>query len=140
MATLQGAIAELQEAIGNIPGLNDTPPDPTEAITAFPFSMAYPLAGELSGNRASTEDKSLHDVGVAIGVPLNDYRLANRDVLPLYETIAAKLITHLNGKTSIHYSTWGSLTYDYGPFEWPSGQIMYGYTFTIGQLKIINEV
>ena len=140
MATLQGAIAEIQTEIGAISGVNDAPADPTEAITAWPFSMCYPLLGELSGNRASVEDKSLHDVAIAIGRPLGDYRLVNRDILPLYETIVAKLINHLNGSTSSHYSTWSGLGYTYGPFEWPSGEIMYGFIFTISGLKIINAV
>jgi hypothetical protein len=102
--------------------------------------MTYATDGVLSGNRASAENKTLHTVTVAVIMPLNDMRQATKTMLPLYEPISNALIAHLNGRTSANYSTWGALEYTLGPIEWPQGQIMYGYIFTLREMKIINEL
>lgn len=140
MATLQGAISELVNVIADVSGINYVPDEPSEQISAWPAAMIYATDGLVSGMRASTENKSLHNVAIAIIMPLQDMRLATEIMLPFYELVTDALITHLNGRTSAHYSTWSELNYTLGPIEWPSGQLMYGYIFTIGGLKIINEV
>jgi len=140
MATLQGAIAELIDAIGAVPGVQFAPDEPIEQIVGWPVAMAYMTDGLLSGNRASQENKSLHNVQIAVLMPLNDLRQCMLTMLPLMEPIVNALITHLNGRTSNNYSTWGNLTWILGPIEWPQGQDMFGYVFTIEGMKIINEI
>lgn len=140
MATLQGAIAELVDVIAAVDGINHAPDEPSEQINNWPAAMTYATNGFVSGNRASAENKSLHDVTIAVLMPLNDMRQATKTMLPLYEKITDALISHLNGRTSANYSTWGSLDYTMGPIEWPQSLEMYGYIFTIRELKIINEI
>lgn len=138
--TLQGAIHELVAVVGDIPGIHHVPKEPSEQITSFPAAMTYATNGYVSGNRASMENKTLHDVTIAVLMPLNDMRQATITMLPLYEAVTDALIGHLNGRTSQHYSTWGSLEYTLGPIEWPQGQLMYGYLFTLREMKIMREI
>lgn len=140
MATLQGAVDELIAVVAAVSGINYAPDDPTEQIPVDPAAVVYATNGYLSGNRASAEDKSLHDIQIAVLMPLVDMALCMKVMLPLYELVVSALITHLNGSTSNHYDTWSSLTYTLGPIDWPQGQLMFGYVFTLGEVKIINEV
>ena len=140
MATIEGAINELIDELAQIQGIYNAPPTPLEQVTAWPVAMVYNSSGQLSENRASFEDKSLHDVEIVVLMPLNNLNLAVRTMLPLYELVVKKLIQHLNGRTSNNYETWQTLNYTLGPIDWPQGQLMYGYLFTIGGMKIINDV
>jgi len=140
MATLQGAIAELIDVIGAVSGVQFAPDEPIEQVVGWPVAMAYMTDGLLSGNRASQENKSLHTVQIAVIMPLNDLRQCMLTMLPLMEPIVDALISHLNGRTSNHYSTWGGLSWTLGPIEWPQGQDMFGYVFAVEGMKIINEI
>lgn len=140
MPTLQGAIGEFVDVIGAVSGIKAAPDDPAEQVTLWPAAMTYATNGNVSENRASIEDKSLHDVTIAVIMPLQDMRQATKTMLPLYEPIVAALITHLNGRTSTNYQTWASLEYTLGPIDWPQGQLMFGYIFTLRGVKIINDI
>ena len=140
MATLQGAISEIVDVIAAVDSVNHVPDEPTEQVTIWPAAMVYATDGLVSPNRASVENKTLHSITVAVIMPLNDMRQATKIMLPLYEPIANALIGHLNGRTSQNYSTWGGLEYTLGPIEWPQGQVMYGYIFTLREVKIINDI
>lgn len=140
MATLQGAIDELIAVMATVSGVNAAPSDPTEQVSIWPAAMVYGSDGYLADIRASAEDKSLHSVQIAVIMPLNDMAICTQIMVPLYEPIASALITHLNGRTSSHYQTWAGWSYTLGPIDWPSGQLMYGYVFTINEVKIINDI
>lgn len=138
MATLQGAIQELIAQIATVSGINDAPNEPREQAQSWPAAFPYATDGRLSRIRASTEDKSLHTVNIAVIMP----RKGGQEwqvMLPLYEPIVAALLNHLNGRTSSHYSTWGELSHTLSPIQW-GGMEMFGYIFTISELKIINAL
>lgn len=140
MPTLQGAIAEIVDTIATVNGINHTPDEPEQQITLWPAAMTFVTEGSLSDNRASVEDKSLHNIAIAVLMPLNDMRQCMLTMLPLYEPIVAALIGHLNGRTSSHYQSWLGLNYTLGPIDWPQGDQMFGYLFQITGLKIMNDI
>ena len=139
MTNLQGAISELVAVIGAVNGVHHAPDEPGEQVSAWPAAMTYATDG-ISRNEPPDTVKSLHSVQVAVIMPLNDMRQATRAMLPLYETITAALYTHRNGRTSAHYDTFGEISYTLGPIDWPQGQVMYGYVFTIPAIKIRNTI
>ncbi len=139
MATLAGATAELVAVIAAVSGINHAPSEPTEQITTYPTAQTYTTGGS-SINEPPDVEKSLHSINIAVLMPLNDIRQAIKVMLPLYEVIVAAIYTHRNGRTSSHYATFGALNYTLGPVDWPSGQIMYGYIFTLDGIKIQNNI
>lgn len=139
MATLIGAIGELITEIGGVDGINYAPTDPTRsAPPVWPVAMAYGSTGR-QGDRGQTQDKSLHDVRLAVLMPVIDYRQEIQTLTPLYEPIIKALLQHLNGRTSSHYDTFVDITYTFGPVDW-AGQAMFGFIFTITGLKILNDI
>ena len=139
MATLQGAITEIITQVGTVAGIKHAPTDPQEQVTAWPAAFAYTTDGALSPNRASIEDKSLHNISIAVLMPLTDLRQCMLVMLPLYELIMDVLITHLNDRASSHYAAWGGIRYTLGPVDW-GGNLMFGYVFTIENVKIRNAL
>lgn len=140
MATLAGATAELVSVISGVSGVKYAPSEPSEQIKSWPVAMTYTTDGRVSELRASIENKSLHTINIAVLMPLNDLRQAVLTMLPLYEPITDALINHLNGRTSTQYATWRNLAYTLGPVEWPTGDVMYGYVFTLQEVKIQNDL
>lgn len=139
MATLQGAIVELINVVEAVSGINYAPDEPSEQITVWPAAFAYATEG-VSINEPPDLAKDLHNIQIAVVVPLNDYRQATLTLLPLYEPIRNALIAHRNGRTSSHYITFGNITYSMGPIDWPQGDTMYAFIFNIQGVKIFNEI
>jgi hypothetical protein len=139
MATLQGAIAELVDVIAAVDGIIHAPDEPSEQIATWPAAMTYATDGTAI-NEPPDVAKDLHNIQIVVIMPLVDYRQVMKTLLPLYEPIRNDLIAHRNGRTSAHYATFGTIAYTLGPIEWTQGQEMFGYVFTIQNLKIINGV
>lgn len=139
MATLQGAIQELIGVINALSGIKYAPDEPNESVTAWPAAFAYATDG-VAWNEPPPVAKDLHNIQIAVVMPFNDYRQATRTMLPLYESIRNAIISHRNGRTSSHYNTFGAIRYTLGPVEWAQGELMYGYVFTLEDVKIINTV
>ena len=139
MATLQGAIIELINVIEALDDINYAPDEPNESVTVWPAAFAYATDG-ININEPPDISKDLHTVQIAVLMPLNDYRQATKVMLPLYESITGAINNHRNDRTSAHYATFGGIRYTLGPIDWPQGELMYGYIFTIENLKIINEL
>ena len=137
--TLQGAIHELVAELRGIANINYAPDTPTENAPQYPAAMAYATDG-LSINEPANVAKDLHNISIAVFMPMTDYAIVIGIMLPLYEPIRNAFIAHRNSRTSQHYSTFGNITYTLGQIDWGGGQLMYGYVFTIENLKIMNTI
>ena len=139
MATLQGAIAELVAVVGAVDGVNYYPDEPGEQIPLWPAAMVYMTDGVTgaSGNDLKTDK---HNIQIAVIMPAIDMRQQAKTMLPLFEPITAALWAHRNSYTSAHYDTFIGIAHSLGPMEWPSGELWYGYVFTLQELKIQNNI
>jgi len=91
-------------------------------------------------NRPADVATDLHSLQIAVLMPLNDIAQAVNTMLPLYEPIIAAIFNHRNGRTSAHYQTFGDIVYTLGPIDWAGGTLMYGYVFTIQEVKLQNVI
>lgn len=139
MATLEGAIHELVAVVGAVDGIQYAPDELTERISNWPVAMVYATDGStgMGGNDIQTD---LHNIQIAVIMPQNDMRQQSKTIRPLYEKVTKALFQHRNGRTNNHYDTFAGISYTLGPIEWPSGELWYGFVFTIEQLKIQNTI
>ena len=140
MATIQGAIDEIISDLAAIDGINLAPSDPVETVPIFPAAIVYTTDGTVSTTKASLWDHSLHNVAIAVIMPLNDYAYCMQTMLALYEPIIAAILTRQQVTKSSHFSTFGNIDYTLGVIDWPQGQEMFGYIFVIREMKIQNAI
>jgi hypothetical protein len=137
VATLQGALDELIGVMRDVSGVTHAPDDPGLQVVEYPAAMVYVSEGTLK-NQPQNVRTDLHTVQIAVIMPTSELEYTNQTMLALLEPIAGALFSHHNGRTSLHYQTFGEIQYTYGPIEWPSGVQYFGYIFTINGLKIQN--
>ena len=138
MATLSGATTELVGVVAGVTGINHSPNEPQEQVTIYPAAYTYTTDGT-GINEPADVQKDLHNIQIAVIMPLNDLVQCVKVMLPLYEPITKAIFQHRNGRTSSHYATFGNITYTLGPIEW-AGQDMFGYVFTVQSVKIQNNI
>lgn len=137
--TLQGAIGEFIEVCLSVTGIRRAPRDPEEQINIWPVAMAYAATGNFATEPAG-EFTGLHDVQIAVLMPLQSLRLCTQIILPFVESVPEALYEHRNQRLSQHYETFADIDYTLGPIEWVPELYMYGIVFTIRGLKILNTV
>ena len=136
MATLQGALDELITVIDAVSGVNWAPADPPGNVPVGPTAVVYASTGRLFTDTPETY-RGLHNVEIALIMPEGTLPQQVQAMLPLLEPVVAAIITHRNGQTSSHYSTFSDINYVFGPINW-GGQLHTGFIFTIQDLKIRN--
>ena len=84
-------------------------------------------------------EKSLHNVQLAVVMPLSNLSYAIKTMLPLYEKIVKALWDHRNSRASANAATFEQITYTFGIIEWAQLDL-YGYIFTLNNVKIWNNL
>ena len=138
MATIEGAILEWVEIIQAVDGIQNVPDTPLEQVTSTPQVMIYNTDG-FSLNEPNDIEKSLHNVQLAVVMPLSNLSYAIKTMLPLYEKIVKALWDHRNSRASANAATFEQITYTFGIIEWAQLDL-YGYIFTLNNVKIWNNL
>lgn len=135
MATLQGAIDEIIDELADVEGIQRAPDDPEQQIVVWPVAMAY-ASESVSVLDASNTKKDLHDITIAVLMPLVSLPHAVQITLPMFDRITEVLWDHLQGQTSAHYSQFRDISGSFGPIEWGNNEVYFGWLIKVNQLKI----
>ncbi len=137
MASIEGASLEIARLLATVPGIAAAPDYPLEQVTAWPVAYVYSSDGTSIVEPQSTQ-KDLHNLNVAVLMPLTDQGMAMRAMLPLYERVTNALHTYRDGRSPDHFITFQRISYTLGPVEW-GDLLCFGYVFTMEGMKIHND-
>ena len=131
MATLKGAIEEIQDEVGSVSGIRKAPDQPPEKLTHFPYAIAYPDTGFVQ-QQSEGFRTHLHDIVVEIHVARKDLPRDIKAVIGYVETIPAEIWGNLGNYTNIQ--TIGNISYEFTTFEY-AGIETIGWRFTLEGVK-----
>jgi hypothetical protein len=120
--SLVTAIAAVQTAAGTITGIKQAPTNPPEQSSMFPFAVCYARTGTETP-QSKGWSISLHTLVCELHCQRTVLPLAVAQALPLYEALAAKILTD---------PTIGGTCQATNQLRYSFGQMEYGGVQTIG--------
>ena len=120
----------LQDVTGGISGIKKAPDEPPEQMNVFPFVVAYPSGGTLTGATHSTRFlRNQHTLVCEIHIQRKNLPLAVNEALPYLELFKAAIVADptLNSTCKID----GDIDYTFGSLPSYGGVDTVGFSFTI---------
>lgn len=138
---LQGFIAECVTQIRTLADLRYVPDNPPLQVSVWPMVTVFASDGEFIDQPAGLLMTGLNNVTIAVILPTgNDLEKVIDFLLPYCEQIPMTLFKYFTkNNSSSHAQKIGAISYTIGPIEW-GGIDMFGFLFTIQDVKIQNEV
>ncbi len=140
-ANIRGFIAECVEVIRGLPGLTYVPDNPPLHAVVWPMVTVYASDGITTDQPAGLVMTGIDNVTIAVVLPLDNLERTIDFLLPYREQIPKALFTEFTkNNASSHAQKIGIISYTLGPIEWPQGIEMFGFLFTVNDVKIQNEM
>jgi hypothetical protein len=136
---VQSAIAEIQNVVGALTGIQDAPDYPPDQINAFPFAVCYARSGthDIGPPELKT---SLHNIVIEIHTSRQDLPFSVESVVGYIDSVPNALFAKLQSATPFTaFETWGATRYEFGPLDW-GGVPTIGIRFTLEQVKIQTAI
>jgi hypothetical protein len=137
---LQEAIAGLQDIAGSVTGVRVAPDYAPENLNIWPAAIAFPESGTIT-SESDAWYIGLHNLILELHVARGDLPKVLEKIIPLGEDVYEALLADptLGGTVS----TYGDLTYEFGPMEYgspPGAAATFGWRFTLTDVKIMGTL
>lgn len=137
---IQGFIAECVQEIRGLPDLRYVPDNPPLQVPVWPMVTVFASDGVSVDQPAGLCMTSLDNVTIAVILPIDNLERVIDFLLPYREQIPMTLFRFFTkNNSSNHAQKIGQISYTMGPIEW-GGVDMFGFLFTIADVKISNEI
>jgi hypothetical protein len=138
MATLQGAIDQIQGQIMNVSGIRAAPSEPPEKLNMFPFAVCFTRSGiyQIGPPEVMT---GLHVICIEVHVARRDLPRDIRAAMVYAKSIPNKVFSALKASSLTAISTLGNIRYEFGPMAY-GGQDTLGFRFLLEDVKTQDTI
>ena len=138
MATLQGAIDQIQGQIAAVSGIRAAPSEPPDKLEFFPFAVCYARSGayQIGPPEVMT---GLHVIVIEVHVARRDLPRDVRAAMAYAKAIPDKVFSALKGNYLTAISTLGQIRYEFGPMVWGKQDTL-GFRFFLEDVKTQDTI
>lgn len=135
MATLQGAIDQIQAVVGAVSGIKAAPDEPPDQINFFPFAVCYARTGRYSIGPPDTMH-GIHVLWLEIHVARGADRLDNdvAKAMAFAKSVPDAIFGAYKAGTLTALEVIQGISYEFGPLDW-GGAPTLGFRFIIEGVK-----